>query len=277
MITGSGGMGMAVAQSLAPSRSILLLEHDPDRLSAALGELSLRGIEAEGRTCDVTDRASVSAAVERTREMGPLGALVHTAGVFTADTAARVFEINFVGTANVLEAFEPLVEDGTAAVCVASIGGHKPNTLAYDAVVLGNAPEDVWSRLAASTKIAQSTTAAYSMSKRGVILLCQRHALRWGARGGRVVSISPGVIATEMMLVAQGNASQAGNAILDAASPRRAGTPQDIASVVSFLVSPAASYVNGCDLRVDGGSIGNLLTDPALHAGLDAWVTASAF
>jgi NAD(P)-dependent dehydrogenase (short-subunit alcohol dehydrogenase family) len=270
-------MGAAVAEALAPAHSLLLLEHAPDRLSPALGALSERGIEAEGVLCDVTDRAAVAAAAEHARELGPLGALVHTAGVFTADTAARVFEINFVGTANVLEAFEPLVEDGTAAVCVASIGGHKPNTLVHDGVVLGNAPEEVWAKLAATTRIAESTTAAYSMSKRGVILLCQRCAPRWGARGGRVVSISPGVIATQMMAAAQGSASRAGKEIIDAASPPRTGTPEEIASVVSFLVSHAASYVNGCDLRVDGGSIGNLLTNPDLHTGLDAWVDASAF
>jgi NAD(P)-dependent dehydrogenase (short-subunit alcohol dehydrogenase family) len=271
VITGSGGMGVACAQRLGADYRVLLLESSKERLAEALAWAE----GAEGMACDVTDRASLERAVARTCELGQLGALVHTAGVLTAPTAERVFEINFVGTANVLEAFEPLVADGTAAVCVASIGGHKPNALAYDDVVLDNPPADVWAKLAAKTRIAESTTAAYSMSKRGVILLAQRYGRRWGEHRGRVVSISPGVIETEMSAGASGSA--AASAIIDAAAPPRKGSAEEIAAVVAFLVSRAASYVNGCDLRVDGGSIGNLLTNPELQAGLDAWMAASAF
>jgi NAD(P)-dependent dehydrogenase (short-subunit alcohol dehydrogenase family) len=146
--------------------------------------------------------------------------------------------------------------------------------LAYDDLVLGSPPSEVWERLASTTTIAENPLAGYSMSKRSVILLCQRLARRWGSRGARLVTVSPGVIATEMSRVAQG---QAGNAVIDAASPPRSGAAAEIGSVIAFLCSPAAAYVHGADLLVDGGSVASLLTDPDLREARDAWVAASAF
>jgi NAD(P)-dependent dehydrogenase (short-subunit alcohol dehydrogenase family) len=91
---------------------------------------------------------------------------------------------------------------------------------------------------------------AYVLSKTAVRSIPELRADAWGAKGARINSISPGVILTPM-----GGSEPAAAAHGDAAALRRRGTPMDIALAAQFLVSDAAAYVTGTDLRVDGGSI----------------------
>jgi NAD(P)-dependent dehydrogenase (short-subunit alcohol dehydrogenase family) len=102
---------------------------------------------------------------------------------------------------------------------------------------------------------------AYVLAKRGVMRLCERLAKNWGSCGGRIVSIAPGLIDTPMGR--QELAQQEIMALMVAMTPvQRAGMgpmpgrPEDIASIAAFLCSDAASFISGCDIRVDGGLVG---------------------
>jgi NAD(P)-dependent dehydrogenase (short-subunit alcohol dehydrogenase family) len=95
---------------------------------------------------------------------------------------------------------------------------------------------------------------AYGVSKRGVLRLVERSVGEWARHGARIVSVSPGTIITPM-----GRTEMAANPLAAAAASitplRRLGMPADIAAAVDFLVSDSASYITGCDLRVDGGIV----------------------
>jgi NAD(P)-dependent dehydrogenase (short-subunit alcohol dehydrogenase family) len=95
-------------------------------------------------------------------------------------------------------------------------------------------------------------SAAYSQSKRALLRLCQRRAAAWGARGARIVTISPGMISTPMaqMEVAESPHLQG---LIERAPAGRWGSALDIANVAEFLASDLASFVSGSDVRVDGG------------------------
>jgi NAD(P)-dependent dehydrogenase (short-subunit alcohol dehydrogenase family) len=98
--------------------------------------------------------------------------------------------------------------------------------------------------------------ATYSVAKRVNQLRVEQAAVAWGPRGGRVVSISPGIISTPMgrQELEQGPSEQM-QGMLDLSPVPRIGTAEDIAATVQWLASPAASFVSGCDLRVDGGVV----------------------
>lgn len=93
---------------------------------------------------------------------------------------------------------------------------------------------------------------AYAVSKYGVIRLCQQRARRWAAQGGRIVSISPGLIATPMGQ-AEVDTNAMAAAMRDNIPGQRMGTPLDIACAVGFLCPDKATYINGTDLLIDCG------------------------
>ena len=98
--------------------------------------------------------------------------------------------------------------------------------------------------------------ATYSIAKRVNQLRVEQAAVAWGPRGGRVVSISPGIISTPMgrQELDEGAGEQMEGMLAISPVPR-IGTAEDIAAAVQWLASPAASFVSGCDLRVDGGVV----------------------
>ena len=212
-----------------------------------------------GVACDVSDPAAVQQLVEQVRRLGPLRALVHAAGISpTMAEVRRIFEVDLVGTQLVLDAFEPLVGPGTSAVCFAS-------SAAWQIQLLGPRPdlddlvEDPLADgfLDAVDARFDDGGVAYAWAKRGVVRAAARASLAWGARGGRVTSVSPGIIDTGMGRQ-ELDAQPVMQVMLDATPSGRLGDPAEVAAVVAFLVSDAASFLNGTDVLVDGGCLEGL-------------------
>jgi NAD(P)-dependent dehydrogenase (short-subunit alcohol dehydrogenase family) len=196
--------------------------------------------------CDLTDASTIDALAQGVDQ---LDALVITAGVSPAMTDARtIFDVNLAGMARVLKAFDHLVRPGVVAVGVASMAGHIGDWSNETLQVLDdplNTPD---------AGLTEDPGTAYSMAKLGVIRLIRKTAPSWGSRGGRVVSISPGVIDTPMgqleLAKTEGTAMMA-----DSCSLGRMGRPDEVASVIQFLCSDGASYITGTDVLVDGGAV----------------------
>jgi len=197
-------------------------------------------------TCDITDRASLDALVAR---VDHLDALVVTAGLSPSlADADAIMAVNLAGTQNVLDAFDPLIAEGTVVVLLASMAGHMA-PLPPEVLAVLDDPAS-----APAAKLTDDPGYAYMMSKQGVMRLVRRTAGTYGARGARIVSVSPGVVDTPMgkKETAAGN----GTAEMAAASAfGRAARPEELANVIAFLCSDKASYVTGVDWLVDGGSV----------------------
>jgi NAD(P)-dependent dehydrogenase (short-subunit alcohol dehydrogenase family) len=255
VITGAGGgVGAACARKFAPSHRLLLTDVDSVRVESVAARLRGDGHQVETMACDLADPESVRALANRAAELGSLRVLVNAAGLSPSMADAwRILEVNLLGTVAVVDAFLPQVSPGTVGICIASISGWRRGIWRFDEILSDPLAADFRARLEAETEIDGYPGRGYALSKRGVILLVERRAHDWGARGGRLVSISPGLIEdTDMGKL---EAPKGGSGLVGLSALRRGGTAADIAGVCALLASPDAAYVTGVDLRVDGGSI----------------------
>jgi NAD(P)-dependent dehydrogenase (short-subunit alcohol dehydrogenase family) len=168
--------------------------------------------------------------------------------------------VNLVTTEKLLRAIEPSLTSGTVAVLIASMAGHvaavKPELDVLMADPLANEFLDKAGLALEELLIPGNPygvkTVAYFASKREVIRVCERRAPEWARFGARIVSISPGTIWTPMARK-EAETNTMSLAVVEATPLRRWGTAMDIANAVRFLISDAASFITGCELRVDGG------------------------
>jgi NAD(P)-dependent dehydrogenase (short-subunit alcohol dehydrogenase family) len=258
VVVGAGGMGMAVARRLSQRRRVLLADLDAARAEAAAATLREEGGDATGVACDVTDPTSVQALAEHVARLGGFQALAHVAGLSpAAQDFGLIVRVNLTGAALVAEALRPLASTGTAAILVASIAGHqvRPGEVVESLLGEPTAP-DLAAKLAAALGPEQATPAAgYSLSKNGMIAYCRRQAAAWGERGARIVSLSPGLIATPMGAISY-QVSPGKIELYKRIPLQREGTMLEIADAIEFLASDRASYISGTDLIVDGGLTG---------------------
>jgi NAD(P)-dependent dehydrogenase (short-subunit alcohol dehydrogenase family) len=236
---------------------LVVADASEDRLAALAERLSTAGHRVRTMRVDVSSAAEVTTLATTAAALGAIRAVVHTAGVSPVQaTPEQIVAIDVVGTARVLDAFEPHVEPGTVAVCIASMAGTMtpmdPQTLER----LATTPTEQLSALALLDPATLDAGSAYGIAKRANQARVEAASVGWGRRGGRVVSLSPGVIATPM-----GRAELAGpfgdvmRAMIEASGSGRLGTADDIAAVVEFLVGPGASFITGTDVLVDGGVV----------------------
>jgi meso-butanediol dehydrogenase / (S,S)-butanediol dehydrogenase / diacetyl reductase len=262
LITGAArGIGLAIAKAfLASGHRVALLDIDADELDRALAQ-----INQPSRTlrlvCDVADAAQVNASVaDVEKHFGRIDALVNNAGVAVfkpiLDTAAsewqRVMDVNLTGPflctqacARVMLRNEPAASEGAGS---------------------GKAKGSVVNIASISGLRASSLRVAYGTSKAGLIHLTKQQAMELGNAGIRVNAVAPGPVETAM--AKQVHTADIRRDYHDTIALGRYGSEEEIAQVVHFLCSPAASYVNGQTIAVDGGFDAGGIGLPSLRAAL---------
>ena len=251
VVIGAGsGMGAEVAAILAPRGRLVVADRDVaavERVAAALGG------DVSAMTCDITVQSDVDALAA---EVGPLGALVLTAGLSpTMAPGRRIYEVNLLGTARVLDAFEPSLSAGSAGVCFSSMSAHflTPPPEVARIFAEPHSPRFFDDLEAAGVDVDQSQV-AYAYSKNAVLQLVRLRAGRWGASGARLLSLSPGIVDTGMGR--QEAAAEPAMAQMTAGSAlAREARPEEIARVAAFLTTDDASFMTGTDVLVDGGAV----------------------
>ncbi|MEU4155349.1 SDR family oxidoreductase [Actinoplanes sp. NPDC026670] len=258
VVIGVGGMGEQIARRLGAGREVLLADFNTATLKRVAETLTGEGFTVRTEQVDVSDRASMAALADAAAALGPVVQVAHTAGLspMQAPTAA-ILRVDLVGVAYFLEEFGRVIAPGGAGVVIASMAG---------SMAAGAFPAELEGALAATgagellslpfLAAIDDPGAAYALAKRANQVRVQAASLAWGARGARINSISPGVIATPMgQEELAGDSGAAMRAMIAASGTGRTGTATDIASAAAFLLGPDATFVTGTDLLVDGGVV----------------------
>lgn len=258
---GAGGMGLACACTLADRGHLVLVDVDERQLEEARSMLSAEGASVETLQCDVTSPTDVAAVAGRVRASGRFRCLVHTVGVSPEMADARtVMGVDLVGSVRVTDAMFPLVEPGSSAILFGSIAGYSDVDPAIEKLLCDPLADGMYNAVEQALGQPMDSATAYVLAKRGVMRLAERLATPWGAKGGRVVTISPGLIDTPMGRLELGR--QPVIPVMIELTPVKRpevplpGRPQDVAALVGFLESDGAAFISGCDIRVDGGLVG---------------------
>jgi NAD(P)-dependent dehydrogenase (short-subunit alcohol dehydrogenase family) len=255
VVTGAAaGMGAQCARLLVRDgwRKLLLCDLNAAKLEAIAAPLRDSGAQISLLGGDITDLEYPTRLLQSLGSQ-EIGALIHAAGVAPQMAPIpRIFEINLDASLRLLAAVRTRMARGSAAVFFASIAGYMAVTSEAQAAFEQPMPASGSSAL---RHFAGDQNQAYLLAKRAIIAAVKREAKAFGERGARIVSVSPGLIDTAMT---QGVQNDLTIALMSTAAVPRLGRPEEVAEACVFLCSPAASFITGCDLRIDGGQLAGI-------------------
>jgi NAD(P)-dependent dehydrogenase (short-subunit alcohol dehydrogenase family) len=257
VVIGPGSIGQAIARRVSAGKKVVLADLRPENAAVAAKVLGDAGFEVATATIDVSSRESVRALVQTATALGDVTGLIHAAGVSpTQASPATILAVDLYGTALVLEEFGSVIARGGAGVVVASQSGHRLGALtAEQDKALATTPAD---QLLALPMLqldqVKDSLHAYQLAKRGNVLRVMAEAVRWGKRGARVNTISPGIIFTPLAKDELTGPRGAGyRRMIELCPAGRGGTPDEVGTVGALLMGPDGAFITGSDYLMDGG------------------------
>lgn len=257
VVVGAGSIGQAIARRVSAGKKVLLADLRPENADVAAKTLADAGFEVATATVDISSRQSVDDLVRQATGMGDVTGLIQGAGVSPSQAPIDVIlAVDLYGTALLLDLFGAVMARGGSGVVISSQSGHRLGPLSTEqSNALATTPvEELLSLPFLRPGEVKDTLHAYQLSKRGNVLRVMAEAVRWGERGARVNSISPGIIITPLANdELRGPRGEGYRKMIESSVAKRAGTPDEVGSVAALLMGPDGAFITGSDILMDGG------------------------
>ena len=260
VITGGGsGMGLEAAKFMPKDKIIVLSGRTVSKLEGAIEQLKALGYTAYAKACDTSKRESVQELVAFATSLGEVKNVINSAGVSPAmkGTPEGILRINALGTVYINQEFSKVMKEGSVIVDVSSNSAYiLPSfIIPKKAYPLAETDEEKFlKKLCKRAGLAkgeyQQKGFAYSLSKNFVVWYAKKCAFEYGLKGIRVVSLSPGLIATDM-----GNLEKEdGGMLIPFSAEERMGKPEELGYALATVADERNGYLAGVDVLCDGGS-----------------------
>jgi NAD(P)-dependent dehydrogenase (short-subunit alcohol dehydrogenase family) len=257
VVIGAGSIGQAIARRVSAGKHVLLADLRKENADAAAEVLSNAGFAVSTAMVNVSSRESVHALVETATAIGVVTGVIHAAGVSPSQASpTTILAVDLYGTALVLEEFGNVIAQGGTGVVVASQSGHRLGALtAEQNAALATTPADALLSLPLlQPDQVKDSLHAYQLSKRGNSLRVMAEAVRWGKRGARINTISPGIIITPLAKdELTGPRGEGYRRMIELSPVGRAGTPDEVGTVGALLMGADGAFITGSDFLMDGG------------------------
>ncbi|MBR1771405.1 MAG: SDR family NAD(P)-dependent oxidoreductase [Lachnospiraceae bacterium] len=258
IIGGGSGMGLAAAKCMPKDKLIVIAGRTVAKLEKAAAELKELGYEAYTHACDTSDRMSVRELAKYAASLGVIKQVINAAGVSPSMAKPEtLIRINALGTVYVNQEFSKLMEKGSVIVDVASNSAYALpkfliNKKTYELATINEGAflEKMLKKSNLAKTDYEKSGFAYALSKNFTVWYAMKCAFEYGSKGIRVVSLSPGLVSTDM----GNNEAEEGKALIAASAEGRMGTPEELGFAIATVADERNGYLAGVDILCDGGS-----------------------
>ena len=257
VLIGTGFIGVAIARRVGSGKHILLADLKQRNADTVAKTFIDAGFDVSTAVVDISKRESIHALVETATTKGNITGVIHAAGVSPSQASPEtILHVDLYGTAVILEEFGNVIAEGGSAVVIASMSGHRLGALTpqQNKALAITPPEELLSLSFLQLEGVKDSLHAYQLSKRGNALRVMAESVKWGKRGARVNTISPGIIITPLANdELNGPRGEGYRRMRDLCPVSRAGNADEVATLAALLMSSEGAFITGSDFLMDGG------------------------
>ena len=266
ILTGAGQIGMAITRRMGYGMKIVIGDKSKANADAIAKTMNEAGFDAIAVEMDLSSRASILGLIAEAQKYGEISMLVNAAGVSPSQASIKtILKVDLYGTAVLLEEVGKIIKHGGVGVTISSQSGHRMPALTpeQDALLALTPTEDLLSLDMLQEENIHDTLHAYQMAKRCNVKRVMAEAVKWGERGARINSISPGIIVTPLALDEfNGPRGDFYKNMFAKCPAGRPGTADEVANVAELLMSGKGAFITGADFLMDGGTTASYFYGP---------------
>lgn len=266
ILVGAGQIGMAIARRMGYGMKIVIGDKNKTNAEAIAKTMNEAGFDAVPVEMDLSSRSSILALIAEAQKYGKISMLVNAAGVSPSQASIEtILKVDLYGTAVLLEEVGKVIKPGGVGVTISSQSGHRMPALTpeEDEQLATTPTEQLLSLDILQPQNIRDTLHAYQMAKRCNVKRVMAEAVKWGERGARVNSISPGIIVTPLALDEfNGPRGDFYKNMFAKCPAGRPGTADEVANVAELLMSSKGAFITGSDFLIDGGTTASYFYGP---------------
>ena len=266
ILTGAGQIGMAIARRMGYGKKIVIGDKNPDNAQAVAKIMNDAGYDADAVEMDLSSRESIKNLIAKAQEYGDITMLVNAAGVSPSQAPIEaILKVDLYGTAVLLEEVGKVIREGGVGVTISSQSGHRMPALTpeEDEQLACTPAEDLLKLDILQPENIRDTPHAYQMAKRCNEKRVMAESVKWGEKGARINSISPGIIVTPLAIDEfNGPRGDFYKNMFAKCPAGRPGTADEVANVAELLMSDKGAFITGADFLIDGGATASYFYGP---------------